>query len=330
MSLALVHLVWGPLGAEPLRRFLDSYRTLDPGAAHDLVFLLNGVDPSSGPGGEALRALEESGVDHHRVVLDRPVLDLAAYMQAAERLEHQQLCFVNSYSVALCDGWLARLHRALSSPGIGVAGATASWASNLSMCLYQMGFRTPYSEAFASRAETWDQFAALLAEQDPDWKPRGVWLTRFWHVLNLRYALRFPAFPAYHLRTNAFAIDRELLRSLSVRPIRVKTDTYHVESGRGSLTAQIENSGLKAVVCGRDDRVYAKEEWAASRTLWQGRQENLLVADNQTRSYERGDLRRREVLSRFAWGPQADPSPPDPPAAAEPLLGPANQPTSRS
>jgi hypothetical protein len=50
--------------------------------------------------------------------------------------------------------------------------------------------------------------------------------------------------------------------------------------------------------------------WARSRTLWQGDQELLLVADNQTRIYARGSLERRRMLSVFAWGRQADPAPP--------------------
>ena len=309
MSLALVHLVWGPLGPQPLRRFLDSYRALDPGAQHDLVMLINGLDPQSQDGRDVLKVLDDAEVPHTRLVLDAPVLDLAAYLQAAQRLEHSHVCFVNSHSVPLGAGWLAHLARPLSRPEVGVAGATASWASNLSLTLYMIGFANAYSKAFATRAETWEQFASLLTEQDPDWKPRGRLLTRIWHVLHLHYAWRFPSFPAYHLRTNAFAIDRQLLLSLRLRHIDNKTDTYKVESGRRSLTAQIEGDGLKAVVCGRDGRAYLKEDWAASGTLWQRRQENLLVADNQTRSYESGDLARRQVLSRFAWGPSAEPLP---------------------
>jgi hypothetical protein len=53
---------------------------------------------------------------------------------------------------------------------------------------------------------------------------------------------------------------------------------------------------------------YDPQQWPLSRTLWQGDQENLLIADNQTRSYAAGGLDRRRLLSGFAWGPQANPS----------------------
>ena len=46
---------------------------------------------------------------------------------------------------------------------------------------------------------------------------------------------------------------------------------------------------------------------AESETFWQGEQDNLLVADNQTESYQRGDPGRRYALSTFAWGERAKP-----------------------
>jgi len=51
-----------------------------------------------------------------------------------------------------------------------------------------------------------------------------------------------------------------------------------------------------------------------SRTLWQGDQEGLLVADNQTLHYTHGDFELRHLLSTLAWGICADPEPsPDAP-----------------
>jgi hypothetical protein len=60
--------------------------------------------------------------------------------------------------------------------------------------------------------------------------------------------------------------------------------------------------GLRVLVAGRNGRAYESSEWPASRTLWQGNQENLLVDDNQTRSYQEGDDDVRRALSGFAWG----------------------------
>src|SRR5580692_1025456 len=100
--IAVVHLVWGPLGPQALRDFLASYGAHPAGAEHELVVLFNGVTSQQRP------ALEQAlaGVDHRLLELAEPVQDLAAYLQAAQRLEHARCCFVNSHSAILADGWL--------------------------------------------------------------------------------------------------------------------------------------------------------------------------------------------------------------------------------
>ncbi|HWF75048.1 MAG TPA: hypothetical protein VG186_16990, partial [Solirubrobacteraceae bacterium] len=127
--IGLVYLAWAPLGPEEPRRFLASYREHDAGAEHELVVLLNGVAAASGDPAaaraEVLGALHE--VPHRVIEVDPPRIDLAAYGEAARRLEHSHLCFLNSYAEVLVDGWLGHLERALAQPGVAMAGATGSW-----------------------------------------------------------------------------------------------------------------------------------------------------------------------------------------------------------
>ena len=68
--------------------------------------------------------------------------------------------------------------------------------------------------------------------------------------------------------------------------------------------------GMRTLVVARDGAFYDHPEWPVSRTFWQGDQQGLLVADNQTRSYANGSYDRRRLLSAFAWGPEAAPTPP--------------------
>ena len=125
-------------------------------------------------------------------------------------------------------------------------------------------------------------------------------------VAVLDQAHGFVAFPAHHLRTTGFMVDREVFARLRVPTIRRKNDAYRLESGRHSITAQIRDLGLATLVVGRDGLAYGPSDWFASRTFWQGRQENLLIADKQTASYEHGDAAMRHILSRYAWGELAD------------------------
>jgi hypothetical protein len=259
--IGLVHLVWAPLGPEPLREFLSSYHAHPAGVEHELAIVLNGAAQERH---ELLAELD--GTEHRLIALDRPVPDLAAYGLAVQALSNQRLCFVNSYSVVLVDGWLAMLARGLDGPNVGLAGATASW------------------------------------ETQARWI-RGK--ARYWpyQLARLRRARReYPYFPNPHIRTTAFMIEREIVVELKLEDARDKRSTYLLESGRDSITRQILQRGLRTVVAGRDGETYGIKNWAVSRTYRSGEQDNLLVADNRTRDWQRASPRLRRRLSRDAWG----------------------------
>jgi hypothetical protein len=117
---------------------------------------------------------------------------------------------------------------------------------------------------------------------------------------------RFPSFPNPHLRTNAFMLSRELMRSTEWQEIATKSRAWELESGRNGLTRRVWNQGLAVRVVGRDGTAYRPDEWPSSKTFRSGEQEHLLVADNRTRDWDAADAKARARLSRFAWG--ADPA----------------------
>ncbi len=87
----------------------------------------------------------------------------------------------------------------------------------------------------------------------------------------------------------------------------MKHSAYKFESGVEGLTSRIRRLGQKALVVGRDGRGYEPETWPLSNTFWQSREENLLVADNQTELYMEADAATRAELAQYAWGDQARP-----------------------
>ena len=102
---------------------------------------------------------------------------------------------------------------------------------------------------------------------------------------------------------------------LGIPRIRRKRDAYRLESGPASFTRRVEDLGARTVVVGRDGSRHDSADWPASRTFWQGAQENLLVADNQTDDYAEADSGGRRLLSQFAWGPGQIPAEPCAPTA---------------
>jgi hypothetical protein len=264
--IGLVHLVWAPLGPEPLREFLGSYHEHPAGAEHELTIVLNGA--SSEPGDPARGALlaELEDTEHRLVSLERPVLDLAAYGQAARLLENEQLCFLNSYAVILAADWLRSLAGALEQPGVGLVAATGSWESQ--------------AEWLRGRVRHWPQQIAGLARARRD----------------------YPRFPNPHVRTSSFMLERAGLLEMGLEQVHDKRTAYLLESGSQSLTRRVQERGLRPLVVSRDGRSHDVEEWPASHTFRSGRQENLLIADNQTREYAASSSGRRRRLSRDSWG----------------------------
>lgn len=278
--IGLVYLAWAPLGPLPLREFLRSYHAHPAGTEHQLIVVLNGAEPdeprnaASSSRDESLRAtlLAELGDTEHRVIeLEQPVLDLPAYALAARQLEHERVCFLNSYSTILADGWLGQLSRALEDAQVGVAGATGSWESQ--------------AEWIRGKPMYWPYQLALLRRARRD----------------------YPRFPNPHIRTTAFMLDRTLLLEAGFEQAIDKRDTYLLESGPHSFTHRVLQRGLRTVVVGRDGRAYDIEEWPASATYRAGGQRNLLVADRRTRDWEQASTRLRRRLARDAWGHPLEP-----------------------
>jgi hypothetical protein len=259
-DIAVVHLVWAPLGPQPLARFVDSYRRHPAGVAHRLLVLLNGFRADRDLGAWQ-RALEP--VEHEQLRLPDPVLDLAAYRAAVELVPAERYCFVNSHSAILRESWLSLLDAPLGAPDVGIVGTAGSLES-------------AYSAA-----------------------PRPL----------RPFRRDFDPFPNPHIRTNGFAMTRELLRSLDWPAPRTKLQAWRLESGRTGISRQLRDRGLQLLVVGRDALAYPPERWHESATFRSDEQANQLIADNRTREYDSAGARRRLALERMTWGEHAPATP---------------------
>ena len=101
-GICLVHLVWAPLGPEPLARFADSYRRHAAGVDHRLLIAMKGFAPDADRG-PWLRALGET--PHERLDVPADTLDLGTYRALGQHEgDARYLCFTNSSSIVLGDG----------------------------------------------------------------------------------------------------------------------------------------------------------------------------------------------------------------------------------
>lgn len=275
-DICVAHLVRKLNGIEPFRNFLDSYLIHPAGVGHELLILFKGFS-----GGSDIAPYENllKNTPHTFLVLSDYGFDLRSYFVAAERSNCKYLCFLNSFSLIQDDDWLLKLYRQVTKPGIGLVGATGSWGS---ICPGQLTTK--------KTLPLWKQLLRPLV----------------WRVVRAYFKLYFEPFPNSHIRTNGFMVPRDTMLKIRRGLLLTKMHAYRLESGRNSITRQVESMGLKAIVVGKDGVGYGKNEWDVSNTFWRQTQSNLLISDNQTRKYDAEDRECRASRECFAWGHAAD------------------------
>lgn len=267
----MVHLALGSFGMEPFEAFVASYRVRSAGHPHVLVVALKQVTDATP------YHLLLAGIDYRLILVPDEGYDLGTYWRVARQTDFDFYCFLNSRSVILVDGWLAKLMAAArSAPDVAAVGATGSLESIASNALHLVGV-----------VHRWPRQLRRL---------RG--LLGFLKLVRL-----FPPFPNPHLRTNAFLTTRQ--RILRIRPprIRSKADAWRFESGWRSMTRQLTRRGEKVLIVNAEGSAYPVDQWSESGTFWQGEQSHLLVADRQTRAYDMASPATRYEMQRKAWSP---------------------------
>jgi hypothetical protein len=129
MEICVVHLAWAGAPESALEQFVSSYVEHTAGAPHRLVVVWKDYRDRA-----TLERVQRiaSAVKHQDFEMSTSGLDLAAYRLIAERVPDRTVCFLNSASTILANGWLAALTDNLARPGIGLVGATASNESPIS------------------------------------------------------------------------------------------------------------------------------------------------------------------------------------------------------
>ncbi len=269
-EVCVVHLVRKKNGMEPFLGFIDSYLKHPAGMDHDLLIVYKGFYRQ-----RDLAPYEKliKNIPHSFLLVADFGFDLRPYFIAAARHDSRYFCFLNSFSIILDRDWLLKLYRHIVEPGVGLAGASGSWG-----CI-----RPGQIRIGASWYQRWLRNIALMC-------------------LGRYLGSRFEPFPNFHVRSNGFIIARVNMLKIRHGLILSKMQAWMLESGKNGITKQIERSGLKPVIVGKDGLAYDKHEWKMSNTFWCCGQENLLIADNQTRKFDEASPDWRRNLELFAWG----------------------------
>jgi hypothetical protein len=112
----------------------------------------------------------------------------------------------------------------------------------------------------------------------------------------------FARFPNPHIRTNGFMIRRALFLTFLDKVLPTKRSAYAFESGPDNLSATVLRAGKRLVLVDKHGRRYDRDDWPLSKTFRLGNQEDLMLADNQTRTFEGLSAAERATHMLMTWG----------------------------
>jgi hypothetical protein len=286
-------------GERPVQRFLQTYRDHPAGVDHNFYVIFKGFPDRTQL--EFGRALFD-GIPINSIELSDDGFDIGSYVAAARLVSDRRVLFLNTFSQIQGDNWLRHYDRAMNEPGVSIVGATGSWQSNAAS--YERTLKRLINKMW-NLIQVSQLTGRGRVERPPPLpltvKPRSRWryILSSFHYIYLIF--EYGRYPNPHIRTNAFMVDRAQFLSLRLPSFKNKKDAYRFESGRSSLTRQYIARGLQPLVIDRNGKVFAVDRWNASATFWIDNQVNLLIADNRTCDYAKGDKELRIYLERIAW-----------------------------
>ena len=330
-TIGVAYLAWHALGPASFQRFADSYRRQPAGCAHDLIVIYAGFNQR-----QKLNEAVSIFQDIPHIALEMPAVrqDIGYYLETMQRVPHDYLCFLNTYTELIAANWLAGLRTHVMRDNVGIAGATGSYESLYdSVGLYQkISWLCHTSGNKVSQAaahyygfylkQTCPTFAVELPISLPPfgierWRAQiGQYMKQREHDIEFQALWDkltspgkpfgeyggFPAFPNPHIRTSGFMVRRSHLARFEPSRIATKFDACRFESGTDSLTALLRRDGLAAIVVTNDGEGFDVPNWARSSTFRLGDQSRLILTDNRSREFTSMPPAERAVHVRITWG----------------------------
>lgn len=327
MTIGVLYLARLAEGFDHISTFAQSYRWRRAGHAHELVVIAKGFEA---PSDFAQLAMVFEGIPHRIIPFSDSVgFDIHAFRLAAEQIEHDYVCCLNTFSVLRADNWLKKLYDAVSRPDIGMVGATGSFESlrNLMQVVARLEFVLKYPAAYDGAltrdfawlvpalhpptaqarsslparigrrvSDIWQRRAyAIIPEHQRDWT--AAVLNNPHHFLQ-----QFPVFPNPHIRSNAFMLSRADFLGTPLQESADKSSAMVFESGRNGMSGSVFSSGRRLLVVGADGRGYELPEWPTCGAFRSRDQFNVLVADNHVAASNAMSPEVKQTHRIMTWG----------------------------
>jgi hypothetical protein len=275
MTVAVAYLARGEgNGISAARRFFASYIERSAGSEHVFYLISKGWTDKNEE-----TELKNLAKACDAVILDQPDhgYDWGAYFRAVKSISEDSVIFLNSHSTIVADNWLSKLLACFTGNLIGAVGATGS---------------------FSSWAD-WRTYPPFNFRSGLTYPIRVLWRIRSF----LRYRERYDKFPNIHLRSNAFIIKTDLFKEFAIQSgiPRSKAESHELESGIIGLSNFIRSKNMKIYICDVSGNLLPPQQWPLREIFRVGSQRDLLIADNQTGTYEKASLTKKRRLEYKSW-----------------------------
>lgn len=263
----VAYVAYGPFGIEYLKKFLTSYSKYKSGKKHQLLICFKGFCEKKETR-KWQKIINYEFIDFFENE-EKNDYDIGSYFRIAEKFENRIILFLDTHTRMNCDNWLKIfLDNFKDKRLIGATGSYASISSQFLNFYYRQ-----YSK--------FQQFR--------------------WGLQHLK---KFKLFPNPHLRTTAFMLRGSDIIKLNFNRNKFvkKIETNFFESGRNSITIQLQKKGYEIGIVNSDKNFFKIKDWKLSETYCLGEQSKLVFIDNRTDEYKFSSNKERIKMRKFCWG----------------------------
>lgn len=273
-------------GIKTVKKFIESYKNHPAGYPHNLIIAAKAWETLPEEYAELKQLANEAGAEI--INLPDDGLDFGAYYRTIQNRSSDYIFCLSTFCVILQDNWLKVFtDNMIKNTNLKLAAPMGSWEKcpvNIQNILNEVKAR--------------HKIRNLNYKLD---KVLSV-IKNFGTIV--KYSLLPQNFPNYHIRTCAFIVDSQLFINYFTdkKLPKNKLQAYCIESGKESLTQYCIKNGYQVGILGKDNKLYAKEEWDKSKTFRCPDMSNLLIMDKQAKLYINSDTNEKAFLEKVTWG----------------------------
>lgn len=197
-KIAVLYLARIKEGLSTFEEFTKSYLQHEAGQEHELIIIYKGAFKKEEKA--AAEALFKNIPHRSFAVSDDIGYDIHAYLTIAEQIDHAYVCMLNTYTTLASPQWLKKLYSHFSKPGVGMVGASGSYASLLDANKLLRYIAWLFSNnPFNTSSEIEKHFSWILKDLSSRTWLKKVFSSTFWNKEKIQRLFELALYPFAYL-----------------------------------------------------------------------------------------------------------------------------------